>query len=478
MTSQIFSISAVILDLLIVLVLIPRVIIQRRESSATIAWLLMILLVPLLGAVLYVTIGKRRLRRRRTKRHLARARLDPNGSAIHSGLTSYTSSSTPALDYPLSDLARSCCIDMGNSTAGNEVQIFHDGEQAFKAICEAIDQAERYIHLEYYIFQGDATGEKLLALLEKKAKEGLEVRLLVDAVGAWALRKSQIAGFVNAGGKFAEFLPVALFSRPFSLNLRNHRKIIVIDGHTAFTGGMNIGDEYRSRSPEIGHWRDTHALVRGPAALRLQEIFAEDWYFTVGENCLGERYLAKPQSKGNVLVEVLESGPDCTADLIYRRLFIAITRSETRVWLTTPYFIPDRAIAVALVTAAERGVDVRLLLPGWSDHRFVLYAGRAYYEELLQAGVKIYEYKTGMLHAKTMVVDDSWVTIGSANMDRRSFHLNWEANLLLLNREINQAMADRFERDLLRARKILFPYRPSLLRRFGESASFLLAPLL
>lgn len=476
--SQLFSVSAIILDFLIVLVLIPRVVIQRRESAATLAWVLFILIVPVLGAVLYVTIGIRRLRRRRSRRRRARQRLDLVGSALHSGLARYSLSSAPPSGRALTEFARGYCIDFQNSTAGNDVAIFHDGEQAFRAICEAITQATSYIHLEYYIFQGDETGQRLLSLLEQRAREGIDVRLLVDAVGAWGLRRDLVAGLIAAGGKFAEFLPVAIFSRPFSLNLRNHRKIVVVDGHTAFTGGMNIGDEYRSRDPEIGHWRDTHARVRGPAALRLQEIFAEDWHFATGESCLGERYVTDPQPQGEVLVEVLDSGPDRTAELIYRRLFVAITRSEKRVWLTTPYFIPDRAIFVALATAAERGVDVRLLLPGWSDHRFVLYAGRAYYDELLRAGVKIYEYGPGMLHAKTMVVDDAWVTIGSANMDRRSFHLNWEANLLLLDRGINEAMAARFERDTAHAREISFPYHPSLLRRFGESVCFLLAPLL
>lgn len=475
---QILSFTAVVVDFLIVLVLVPRVVIQRRESAATLAWVFFILFVPLLGALLYVTIGIRRLHRRRTRRRRARQRLGASASTLHGELARYNLGAHSSERLALSALARGFCVDLEGTTVGNEVAIHHDGEQAFQALCEAIREAKIYIHLEYYIFQDDETGRRLLSLLAEQARAGVEVRLLVDAVGSWSLRRATLAPLREAGGKVAEFLPVAIFTKPFSINLRNHRKIVVIDGQTAFTGGMNIGDEYRSRDPEIGHWRDTHARVRGPAALRLQEIFAEDWHFATGEDCLTERYLGRPQQPGEVLVEVLESGPDRTAETIYRRLFVAITRAEKRVWLTTPYFIPDRAILVALVTAAQRGVDVRLLLPGWSDHRFVLYAGRAHYGELLDAGVRIHEYGPGMLHAKTMIVDDVWVTVGSANMDRRSFHLNWEANLIFLNTAIASAMARRFERDMAHATPILSPYLPPLLRRFGESVCFLLAPLL
>ncbi|MCS6898984.1 MAG: cardiolipin synthase [Myxococcales bacterium] len=474
--SQILSLAVVGVDFLIVLVLIPRVVIQRRESAATLAWMLLILVVPILGALLYAVLGVQRLRRRRTRRRRARRRLDASAAALRSELAPFRLVSPGS--SALASLARSYCVDLEATTSGNEVTIYHDGEMAFQALCEAVGQAQRYVHLEYYIFQDDSTGRALLSLLTERAGAGVEIRLLVDAVGSWKLRHSVLAALQEAGGRFAEFLPVTILRRPFSVNLRNHRKIVVIDGQTAFTGGMNIGDEYRSRNPEIGHWRDTHARVRGPAALRLQEIFAEDWHFATGEDCMLEPRTVHVEPRGDVLVEVLESGPDRTAETIYYRIFVAITRAEKRVWLTTPYFIPDRAIFVALVTAAQRGVDVRLLLPSWSDHKFVLYAGRAYYQELLQAGVRIFEYGPGMLHAKTMVVDDTWVTIGSANMDRRSFHLNWEANLILLDPDIAAAMASRFERDLVRARSVEAPYRPSLPKRFGESVCFLLAPLL
>lgn len=474
--SQLASVAVVVADVLIVVVLVPRVVSQRRESAATLAWVLSILLVPLAGAALFHLLGTRRLRWRQRRRARSRALFEASAEPLRTTLA--TCQVDVATDRAALALARNFGVAPDDATVGNVVDLYHDGEEAFRALCEAVAGAQRYVHLEYYIFQDDETGRRLLAILAERARAGVEVRLLVDAVGSWTMRRRGVAAdLMSAGGQFASFLPISVFSRPFSVNLRNHRKIVVIDGHVAFTGGMNIGDEYRSRDPRIGHWRDSQARVQGPAALRLHEVFIEDWLFATGERVFGPRYLVAPDMPGDVVVEVIESGPDRTSETIYRRLFVAITRAEKRVWLTTPYFIPDQAILVALATAAQRGVDVRLLLPGWSDQPLALYAGRAHYTELLRSGARVYEYAPGMLHAKTMVVDDQWVTIGSANMDRRSFHLNWEANLVLLDRGINEDMARRFEQDLTHATEIR-SHRPRRLRRFGEAVCYVLSPLL
>jgi cardiolipin synthase len=300
----------------------------------------------------------------------------------------------------------------------------------------------------------------------------------VDAVGASDLHEGDVQGLVDAGGSFGVFLPVSPLTRPFSVNFRNHRKIVVIDGTTALTGGMNVGDEYRGRMTTLGQWRDTHVVLRGPAALRYQEIFLDDWHFATGERVTAARYYPPPERAGSVTIEVVASGPDQTSEAILRKLFVAITKAEHRVWLTTPYFLPDRAISMALVTAAQRGVDVRLLLPGTSDQVLVLFAGRSQYDELLAAGVRIFEYQRGMLHAKTLVVDDLWATIGSANMDRRSFSLNWEANLVALDRNLATDLARVFQDDLGNAIEISKGRPQSMLRTYAEAGSFLLSPLL
>ena len=384
---------------------------------------------------------------------------------------------TAAEDLALARAKRLFDIESSLATKGNEVEILH-GDAMFEALERAIASAEHHVHVEFYIFHADETGHAILARLTDRARAGVEVRLLVDAVGARDLPHRAVAPLLAAGGHFAQFLPVSPLTRPFSVNFRNHRKIVVVDGLTALTGGMNVGDEYRGRVTKIGAWRDTHVLVRGPAALRYQEIFADDWHFTTGERCTAARYYPEPTRNGTVTVQVVASGPDQTAEAILRKMFVAITKAESRVWLTTPYFIPDRALQVALQTAGQRGVDVRLLLPGASDHPLVLYAGRSQYDDLLAAGVRIYEYQAGFLHAKTMVVDDLWTTIGSANMDRRSFMLNWEANLVALDRTLAAKMARLFEDDLRNALEVRRPRVVGKLEAFREAGSYLLSPLL
>ena len=471
------SAAFVLLDVILVLSLLPRILLQRRDAVATLAWILFVLLLPLGGALLFFFLGTRRLRRRRL-RVSARSAIEQGLASLHASLAPFRVTDPDHNNHACAEAARRFMVDPRLATVGNEIAIFHGGEEAFRALCEAIARARHHVHLEYYIFRGDETGQRLLIALEERARAGVEVRLLVDAVGSWELPPRAVEPLTRAGGHFSWFLPVNLVSRPFSVNLRNHRKISVIDGEVGFIGGMNIGDEYRGRSPEVGPWRDTHVCMRGPAVLRLQEIFAEDWHFATRERCVGPGYEPTPGRPGEVVVDVIESGPDRTAQAIYRRLFVAITRAEQRVWLTTPYFIPDAPILTALTTAAERGVDVRLLLPGHSDHRVVLFAGRAHYDELLRAGARVFEYQPGMLHAKTMVVDDLWTTIGSANMDRRSFHLNWEANLVLLDHGVAGSMADRFLRDLEHSVEIRGPYNPPAPERLAQAASALLSPLL
>jgi cardiolipin synthase A/B len=468
-----------LLDVAIVVILVPRIISQRRESAATLAWVLFILLLPVLGAGLYHLFGTRRMKRKRLLRAKARERIADVSATVRKVLGPFHVQVDGAQqDDPLAAAARTFNFDRAAATTGNELTVLHHGNLLFRAIEAEIAAAQSYIHVEFYIFHPDRTGLRIIELLEERARAGVEVRLLVDAVGARELKHRHVSKLLAAGGKFAQFLPVNIWARPFSVNFRNHRKIVVIDGVTAFTGGMNVGDEYRGRDPEIGNWRDTHVMIRGPVALKLQEIFADDWHFSTGEQTVSERYYPVPQRPGASLVEVVASGPDATAEAIHRKLFNAITRADRRVWLTTPYFIPDRSIMVALMTAAERGVDVRLLLPGWSDHKFVLYAGRSHYLELLAAGARIFEYKRGMLHAKTMVVDDVWTTIGSANMDRRSFVLNWEANLIALDRLLACQMAERFEHDMKDAAEITLPLRRTPIQTFEEAACYILSPLL
>ncbi|MCA9772616.1 MAG: cardiolipin synthase [Myxococcales bacterium] len=361
---------------------------------------------------------------------------------------------------------------------GNRVDVLLDAADTYAALEAAIEGARHHVHLSYYIFRADETGLRFLKLLARKASEGVEVRLLVDGWGSSELGDPQVAPLVQAGGRFAVFAPVRWLVRAPTLNLRNHRKIVVVDGRIGFTGGLNIGDEYRGKLARRGPWRDTHLRVEGPATARLQEIFAEDWFYAADEDLARHAYFPRPEPAGPSAVQIIESGPDESAEQIHRALFVAVTQAKERVWMTNPYFVPDRALLVAFETAARRGVDVRLLLPGRSDSPLTFHAGRGFYPFLLEAGCKVYEYTHGMLHSKTMVVDGCWSTVGSANMDRRSFALNFEANAIIHDVAVNRRLAEVFERDLLDARPATLPRSTDWGRRALEALCFVLAPLL
>lgn len=472
-----YGVALVALDVFIVVTLIPRIIYQRRDSAATLAWVSVILLFPLGGAVLFHFFGTLRLRRRRRLRERLRTQLVPSGKHTEAMLHAFRYEPNNAPENTVAN--RVFSLHRSEVTTGNSVIAYNNGKDAFDALEAAILSAKHHIHMEFYIFRADNTGTRLLELLTQKAKEGVVVRLLADSLGSFDLKERYLKELRAAGANVAFFLPINPLIKPFSVNFRNHRKIVVIDGEKAFTGGVNVGDEYRlGVSSEIGLWRDILIQVAGPAALRFQQIFLEDWNFAAHEACNDRQFFPPPTQHGSVAVQVVESGPDATAYHIHRAFFTAITSANQRVWLTTPYFIPDRPILVALQTAALRGVDVRLLVPGHPDHPFVFHAGRSHYQDLLEAGVRVFEYSKGFVHAKTMIVDEAWTTIGSANMDRRSFALNWEANLIAQDPQLTRTMAMTFLRDLEHTTEIKRPLVRSAYRRMKEAFSYLLSPLL
>ena len=304
------------------------------------------------------------------------------------------------------------------------------------------------------------------------------MRLLLDDVGSRSARRGFFQVLVEAGGQVERFLPVNPLSRQLALNNRNHRKIVIVDGETGFTGGMNIGDVYAGLGEP---WRDLHARIRGPVVHSLQEAFCQDWYHATGDDLVSTAYFPQIPDAGNVWAQLLASGPaDERWRAIHTLLFAAINLARERVWVETPYFVPDPPIVMALQTAALRGVDVRLLLPGRSDHPLVLHAGRSFLDELLAAGVRVFELQDAMHHAKTVTVDGIFSTLGSANMDQRSFRLNFEANVFFFGAEV----AVELERDFIslcaEAREVTEVNRQGLSRRqrLIEGISRVLAPLL
>lgn len=474
----------VVVGYLLALLTSLRVVLQRREPTATLAWILGVLLVPYLGALAYIVFGRRRLDRQVRRRRARATMIEPNLErelGDDSLAAAAARESFPELQPPDENLLSRLSTRIGCRwpTTGNRVELLVDATRAYQSMEDAIEDAREHVHFQFYIYQPDSTGRRFRELLIKKAKEGVDVRVLVDGVGSFNAERF-LQPLVRAGGRFAEFLPVGRLSRHWHPNLRNHRKLVVVDGHVGFTGGVNIGDEYTGRKKRVGSWRDTHMRIEGPAVRHLQEIFAEDWHFATGRKPDTARWFEPVEACGEARVHIIASGPDTDTQPIQRIFFAAVNSATQRVWLTTPYFVPDQSMLVALETAALRGCDVRLLLPFKSDAPLVLHAGRSYYNELLECGVRIFEYQPGILHAKTMLVDRNWATVGSSNMDVRSFRLNFEVNAVVYGKQLADQLAQVFRRDLRQSREVTLNdiADKQLGQRMIESLARITSPLL
>lgn len=418
--------AALVLNYVIILVLIPRVIAQRREAQATWAWVFLILLLPYVGVFAFWAVGSTHLRMRRWRRRMRQTgRLPALADLSHP--PHEAEQTVCPLDHGLLELTRR--LEGTDPSPGNAVELFWEGPQIFDTLEAGIDAAEHHVHLQFYIWWTDDTSRRLRDALVRAAKRDVEVRLLLDDHGTRNTPRRFFRDLILAGGKVSRFLPVSFFSRRLSINNRNHRKIVVVDGKLGFTGGINVGDEYAGIDPDQP-WLDVMVRLEGPAVLGLQETFCQDWFRTTNEDLAKRAYFPLIGFPGNQWVQVLDSGPDEEYwHAIHTLLVTAISQARDRVWIASPYFIPDKAIALALVAAALRGVDVRLLLPGeHTDQVAVRYAGRSFYSRQLAAGVKVWEFRDAFMHAKVVVVDECFATVGSANLDERSMGLNFETN--------------------------------------------------
>lgn len=436
---------------------IEHILRTRKEPRGMLAWILALLLVPYLSLVLYVMMGDvpidRKVKRRRHRRSLIEPSLRRQTKAA---VASFDVRDVADLD-PAQRAVIRLATGLGESvvTRGNDVTIYHDAEAVFLAMSLAIESAQSHVHMQYYIFAADETGRAVRDLLVKKASEGVEVRLLLDAVGCWKLPRSFVREMRRSGVKVAFFLPWGITNRRLHVNCRNHRKSVIIDGRVGFCGSQNIGDEYLGRRRKFGPWRDTHLRVRGPAVTQLQEVFVEDWHFATSEDlATDDCYFPDPELAGSHMVQIIASGPDTRPGLLHQLLYGAMSDARHSVTLATPYFVPDRAMLLALECAAYRGVKVRLMLPSRSDHRVVLWAARSYYDQLMEAGIEVYEYEEGMLHSKVVVIDRRWAMVGSANMDERSFRINFELTSLLYDASLAAELQADFDALRERARRV------------------------
>jgi len=450
-------------------------ILERRSAQATLAWILALAIFPVFGIALYVLIGPRRYERRKKRR--ARALAAINRTTMMDAHPSET-------DPHYSQLAKMLFKTVGRAARPRraELTLYFDGKSKFEDLADAIRNAGRHIHMEYYIWEPDRIGTRIRDLLTERAEAGVEVRILVDGFGSSKAHDRFWRPLRDAGGLVRRFNELTLLRwRPRMVNFRSHRKIAVVDGVIGFTGGMNITDVHTSEFSGDEAWRDTHVKLTGPAAKGLQMVFFEDWHYAGGDAPDVDRYLPEVSSldPGDKMVQVVSSGPDENLDAIHKLFFTSIAGATRRVQLTTPYFVPDESVLNALTSAALGGIDVTVLVPEGGDAPFVAAAARSYYPELLEAGVKIYEFGEPILHAKTLVVDDLAI-IGTANTDTRSFRLNFEVVAAVHDAKTADRLAVQLQRDLERAERVTLRAleKQPLHRRLFSSTARLFSPVL
>jgi cardiolipin synthase len=457
--------------MLVGIALLPVIALSRKVPQAKTAWMLVVLGFPWIGALLYALFGRRRLHKKivRLRSRRAAALATSDAALAARGVVPARRAAGATADLVLGAEA----VGVRPPVPGNEFTLLAEGPDAFRAGRDAIEAARHHVHLVTYIFKDDRTGRDTLALLAQAAKRGAEVRVLYDGLGSFWRPNRFFRPLRDAGGKAAAFLPIEVFRRPH-LNLRNHRKLLIADGCTAFTGGMNVGDEYATGR----NWRDLHCRIRGPVCASLQRVFVEDWNFATGEVLDTDDYFPACPSEGDVPVQVVDSGPDQEEPHADELMFGAVSSARRSIDVITPYLVPTPAIEQALASAARRGRRVRVLLPDFVDHRVVRWATDAYVPRLLRAGVQIWRHPQ-MQHGKLVIVDGSWFTLGSTNLDQRSLQLNFELNVAVPHERTAAVLIAHFERELAASRRLTLEefdvgYPLRLLRATAQLA----APLL
>jgi cardiolipin synthase A/B len=461
-------------------VTIPCILMTKKDSTSAVAWCLLVFFLPFAGSLLFLLLGYQHVYRplKRKREHKEEFRI---ADALAFGQAIPGQAVTDEPDYSWQGMARLAQrFGAFPNTCGNDLRFYYEGRSALEAIHQAVAAARHHVHVEYFIIQPDATGRGLLALLSQKAREGVEVRVLYDAMGSHRLHRTTLAELRAAGGKCSVFLPLNPFRRRIQVNMRNHRKLVIVDGQVGFTGGLNVGDEYLGKNPRFGYWRDTHLRLEGPAVASLQRVFIEDWDFAAEEDLHASSYFPERATPGTTTVQVVHSGPDQEHNSVRETYFAAVLRARHRLWISTPYFVPDAGLLDALRLAGCQGVDVRILCQHHPDKWIPFFAGRYYWGEMLAAGVKVYQYTRGMMHAKVVLVDGEWASVGTANFDNRSLHLNFELNCLVSSPERVAELEHAFLEDLqfsIRLERQVFAQRP-MVGRVVENACRLLSPVL
>ena len=478
-------IAGVILYWLIMTLAVVHVVMDNRQPAKTMAWVLVILFVPVVGFVLYLFFGVNT----RRERMVSQRSLDQLSKRSMLGFVEQQNLQLPERHLPLIDLY----INQNFSLPfkDNDLQLLCDGEEFFPALFQAIGAARDHIHIDLYIIEDDPLGMLVSDMLIDKARQGVEVRLIYDDVGCWNVRHRFFERMREEGIEVVPFLPVRFPSFTSKVNYRNHRKLIIIDGRVGFIGGMNIALRYYNKG--TSPWRDLMVRVEGTGVYALQRAFLIDWYFVDRTLISSRKYYPNVNDNVNVnarhstlnaqrstLIQIVTSGPVSPYPEIMQGYVHAISSAKHTIMMETPYFLPTEPVLFALKMAALRGVDVRLIVPLRSDARFVEWASRSYLREVAEAGVRVWLYADGFLHSKFMVVDDSLCTCGSTNIDFRSFENNFESNIIIYDAAMASRFRDVFLSDQHHARQLSdVPERlhPPFLKRLLESLTRLLAPL-
>jgi len=455
---------------------------ERKNASSTWAWIMVLFFIPILGFILYFFFG-----RRLSGKHLftldTKSRLGIE-RAVNEQLEIIQKDQLPFKQKALAPYKELFTLHLKNNDAiysqNNEVDLFTDGKDKFDALLRDLEKAEHHIHLLYYIIRHDQIGTQIADILIKKAQEGVEVRFLYDDLGSRSLSKRYIKRLQKANVQVGAFFPSRFAKINLRLNFRNHRKLAIVDGKVGYIGGFNIGDEYLGKSEKFGYWRDTHLRVKGDAVKMMQTRFILDWNQASRHKIEYNDSYFIGGDYGDVGMQIVSSGPDHDWEQIKYGYIKMILGAKEYVYIQTPYFIPDEALMDALRIAALSGVKIKIMIPNKPDHLFVYWATLSYVGELLNEGAEIYLYQNGFLHAKTIIVDGKLSSVGTANIDVRSFRLNFEVNAFIYDVHFARKLVDVFQEDIrlsTQMTKQLYEKRPFMIR-FKESISRLLSPIL
>ena len=471
------------------------IILENRDPARTVTWLLIFLLLPGIGLLIYIIFGRniRKIKIFKTQKlanDIKEAKIFENLEEIRElvNLEQYSIKNKTIENEELEDYPKKRVISLLLNTGifpfttNNNVDVYVDGIQKFDNLIKDIKSAKHHIHLEYFIIKDSEIGRKIKDLLIEKSKQGVKIRILYDDVGCWRFwfNRKFFNEMKSHGIDIMPFLPAKFPIIGSKLNYRNHRKIVVIDGEIGYTGGINIGDEYIGKNKKFGYWRDTHIRLKGSSVYMLQMIFLIDWYYTTKEVILNKKYFPKMDYCGDSMVQVVASGPDSDWEAIHYAYFTAICEAKKSIYIETPYFIPDESILRALKSASLSGIDVRIIFPKIADHKMVNNASYSYFEDILKSGGKVYLYNKGFIHSKIVIIDDKIASSGSANMDLRSFMLNFEINAFIYDKDIIKVMTKDFFDDINQSEEInheKFKNR-SIIKKTRESIARLFSPIL